>query len=425
MAESRMPVTSLQRLLGHAQVTTTQIYIAGAGVDVRADYQAAMERLMAERPGPLLPSAATILDPRLPGHSAPPAASIGDDAQPAQAEPPTLDLSPFWKGLPAWLCDVMAEYIAHRQRRWKASQIRAHTRARLNTLRRVWRWLLAERAVTRLSQLSRADVQAYVEMRLDAGIAASTVNTELTDLWAFLRYADAHGHGIAPAVFGVARPERPQALPKHLSVQEHKRLEERLLSATSNECRDDHLDRAWFYLLAHAGLRVSEACDLSISDVDLPGQRLIVREGKAGRDRVIPLSHTLVSVLQAYLAVRGPAPTPHLLTYRQRSVRPDLIRGRLKRYGQAVGLNVWPHRLRHTLATQLLNQGMPITSIQRLLGHDKLETTMIYAHVHDKTVRRDFEQAIAHLNRDSLPIEELVSAEPLYISLPARDVNCV
>lgn len=175
---------------------------------------------------------------------------------------------------------------------------------------RVWRWLLAERGVRGLSQLRRVDVQAYVEARLGAGIAASTVNTELTDLWAFLRYAEAQGHAIAPAVFRVPRPKRPQHPPK-----------------------------------SH------------------------------------PLSPTLTTVLEAYLAVRGPAQTDHLLIYRQRSLQPNLIRKRLNRYGQAVGVKVWPHRLRHTLATRLLNQGMRITSIQRLLGHDKLDTTMIYAHV--------------------------------------------
>lgn len=78
-------------------------------------------------------------------------------AKPSRAEHETLDLSRYWQGLPAWLTDVTAEYIAYRQRRWKPSQVRAHTRARLNTLRRVWRWLLGEREVKGLSQLRRAD----------------------------------------------------------------------------------------------------------------------------------------------------------------------------------------------------------------------------------------------------------------------------
>jgi len=63
----------------------------------------------------------------------------------------------------------------------------------------------------------------------------------------------------------------------------------------------------------------------------------------------------------------------------------------------AVAVEVSPHRLRHTLATRLVNAGMDVVSIQRLLGHEKLDTTMIYIHVHDITVERDFRQAMARL----------------------------
>jgi site-specific recombinase XerD len=427
MIEAEMPVTSLQKLLGHAQVTTTQVYIAGAGVDVRADYQAAMERLIAERPGPSLsPAAAPTFSLSLsPANPASPSAPTVASARPSRAEDEALDLSRYWESLPTWLTDVMAKYIAHRQRRWKPSQVRAHTRARLNTLRRAWRWLLAEREVKGLSHLRRADVQAYVGARLDAGIAVSTVNTELTDLWAFLRFAEAQGHPIAPAVFRVPRPERPPHLPQFLSAEEYTRLEEHVLIATKDGQRDDHLDRAWFYLLAHAGLRVSEVCDLRLGDVDPVGQRLVVREGKGQRDRAIPLSTTLVTALETYLTVRGPAQTDHLLIYRQQALQPNLIRNRLNRYGQAVEVKIWPHRLRHTLATRMLNQGMPITSIQRLLGHDKLETTMIYARVHDETVRHDFEQAMARLNQASALTDELFNRELEHLPAPARYVNCV
>ncbi len=103
--------------------------------------------------------------------------------------------------------------------------------------------------------------------------------------------------------------------------------------------------------------------------------------------------------------MRGPARSDHLLLYRQQAIQPSLIQGRLYRYGQAAGVKVSPHRLCHTLATRLLNQGMPITSIQRLLGHDKLDTTMVYAHVHDETVRSDFEQAMTRLGQAPVPIE--------------------
>jgi len=115
-------------------------------------------------------------------------------------------------------------------------------------------------------------------------------------------------------------------------------------------------------------LRLSELCDLRLCHLDLEGQRLAVREGKGKRDRIIPLSSTTVTVLQDYLTVRGMAQTDHLLTFRQRTIKPGLVQARLRRYGETTGVQVSPHRLRHTLATRLVNVGMDIVSIQRFVG---------------------------------------------------------
>ena len=170
--------------------------------------------------------------------------------------------------------------------------------------------------------------------------------------------------------------------------------------ATTGGQRDDHVDRAWFYLLAHQGLRLCELCDLCVGDVDLQGRRLLIRQGKGQRDRFIPLSPATVSALHSYLAVRGPAHTDHLLLYDRRPIKPGLIQARLRRYGKAAQVGVSPHRLRHTLATRLMNAGANIVTIQRLLGHEKLETTQIYAHVYDATVEQDFYRTIARLESD-------------------------
>jgi site-specific recombinase XerD len=75
----------------------------------------------------------------------------------------------------------------------------------------------------------------------------------------------------------------------------------------------------------------------------------------------------------------------------------SFIGSRLKMIGAKAGVNVYAHRLRHTCATQLLNAGCRITSIQALLGHKKLDTTMIYARVHDKTVEQDYFRAVEKL----------------------------
>ncbi len=400
MAEAEMPVTSLAELMGHAKVTTTQIYIAGAGVAVQADYKAAIERLEAAR-----------LEAPLPWgngqEQAPSAAETTDVWTLAGVEPksfpspqPTtveMDLNRYWQGLPGWLTSFLQEYIAYRQRRWKPSQVRNHTRARLNTLRRVWRWLLDEEEISSIADLQRAHVQGFVDARLVAGISSGTVNAELTDLWAFLGYLEERGQPVRPSVFRVKRPKRGDPLPRFLSENDYQRLENTVLQATQSGKRDNLLDRAWFYLLSEAGLRVSEVCDLRLGNIDLAAQRLIVRQGKENRDRTVPISPTLLVALRTYLPLRGQAQTDHLLIYCQQAINADMIWKRLHRYGQQAQVAVSPHRLRHTLATRLLNEGMPITSLQRLLGHEKLDTTLIYARVHNETVRRDYERAFARL----------------------------
>ena len=240
----------------------------------------------------------------------------------------------------------------------------------------------------------------YVEARIKAGIAASTLNRELRILWAFLRFVEEQGRPISPGVFRIVPLKEGKPLPRFLSEEHYQRLQDQILSETTHGTRDDRLDRAWFYLLAHQGLRLCELCDLCVGDIDLQGRRLIIREGKGKRDRFIPLSPATLSALRSYLDVRGTTQTDHLLLYVQRPIKPELIYARLRRYGLAVQVSVSPHRLRHTLATRLLNAGASIVSIQRLLGHEKLETTQIYARAYDATVEQDFYQTMARLEGD-------------------------
>ena len=430
MAEAEMPVTSLAALMGHAKVTTTQTYIAGAGVTVQADYQAAIERLEAAR----LEAPAAWADGQEQAASTTEMSDVwalaGVEPNSSPSPQPTtteMDLSRYWEELPGWLTSLLQEYILYRQRRWKPSQVRNHTRARLNALRRVWRWLVDEEQVHSIAELQRAHVQGFVDTRLSASISSGTVNAELTDLWAFLGYLEERGHRVRPSVFRIKRPKRGDSLPRFLSESDYVRLENAVLQATQSGERDDWLDRTWFYLCSEAGLRISEVCDLRLGDIDLAARRLIVRQGKESRDRTIPLSLTLLATLNAYLPVRGEAQTSHLLIYHQQATQSSLIRDRLNRYGKQASVKVSPHRLRHTLATRLLNEGMPITSLQRLLGHEKLDTTLVYARVHNETVRRDFERAQARLTPASPLPDEFFNA-PTKIAEPqpvAAEGNCV
>ena len=124
-----------------------------------------------------------------------------------------------------------------------------------------------------------------------------------------------------------------------------------------------------------------------------------MRRGKGLKDRTVYLTERAAQAVNEYLPVRGMGPTDHVFLYRNQALSKDLIHGRLQLAGNRVGVKVTAHQLRHTCATQLLNAGCRVTSIQKFLGHKKLNSTMIYARVHDQTVAEDYYAAMGSVER--------------------------
>jgi site-specific recombinase XerD len=129
------------------------------------------------------------------------------------------------------------------------------------------------------------------------------------------------------------------------------------------------------------------------------------------------MTEQLATALRAYLAVREPAVTDHLLIYKGALLTSYLIPDRLQRWGQKAQIDpMTPHRLRHPLATFLINYGMPITSLQKFLGHQAINKTLIYARVYDETVQQQFAATMAQI--ESLAVGDWpVQLQPLPISM--------
>jgi hypothetical protein len=155
---------------------------------------------------------------------------------------------------------------------------------------------------------------------------------------------------------------------------------------------------AAFYLLWQGGLRLCELEDLTLEDLSLDQQRLVIRRSKGVKDRTVYLTEATVKAMKDYLAVRGEGISgidDYVFLYRHKHISTELIRLRLKAAGKRTGVKVTPHMLRHTFATQLVNAGCKITSIQALLGHQRLQTTLTYARLHDQTIATDYYTAMA------------------------------
>ena len=315
-----------------------------------------------------------------------------------------FDVAGKTAGLPVWLASELERYLRIQQRNWRAARLQTSIRNFWGKHQGIWRFLCLERGVQQLSDVKRQLVLEYVDRRLATGHAVAGVNSDLRYFRSFLLFLQDEGYAVPQALLRIPGLKTPDALPKYLTDEQVRAVRdefERCVreSRLASLRRRALLDRAAFYLLWQGGLRVGEVEELRLEDLDFPGRKLSVRNGKGLKDRTIYLSDTVVRVVGEYLAVRGMGNDDHVFLHRNVPLKRHLIQIRLKAVGEKVGVHLYPHRLRHTCATQLLNAGCRITSIQRFLGHKKLNTTMIYARAHDQTVADDYFAAMQRVEK--------------------------
>lgn len=313
-----------------------------------------------------------------------------------------LNYERYGQGLPDWIVSALERYQHVMQPHWRSTRLNEQIGRFWSGHVRLWRWLCAHHEIQELTDIQRRWILDYIDHRLAAGYAATGVNQDLRYFHALLLFLQDEDYPVPQALLRVPSVKQPDRLPKFLTDEQVQALradfEQRVREAQSpTASRNAVLDRAAFYLLWQAGLRLGELEELLLEDLDLGGRKLTVRRGKGLRDRVVYLTAITVSAVQQYLAVRGMGPDSHVFLYHNLPVKKDLVRSRIKLAGERVGVKVYPHRLRHTMATQLLNAGCRITSIQKLLGHKRLNSTMTYARVHDQTAADDYYAAMAHI----------------------------
>jgi len=404
LTEAGMPVTSLSKLLGHAQITTTQIYTAGADPELAQAYQTAMHQLEQVSPQPppppSSPAPATAVQPE---PIVPPSAS-----QVVASAPELPDWEAWEPHLPEAIRQASLDYVKRRLNTWPARRRRERAMNVLRELRGLWHWFRAQRPIAHPGELGLKDLWAYQTDQQTQGYAAGTINRRLDYVVGIARELAERDQPVDNSVFRLRYLPRPQSLPRHLTEDESQRLETFLRQrlATPDPCQ--RLENACLCLLLHSGLRAGECADIRFQDLDLPGQRLIVRQGKGQRDRLVYLSEITCQAIHIYL--QDSPRRPHDFLWLQRNGQPistDWLRSHVAQVGQAAGVeHLFPHRLRHTCATRLLNAGMDITHIQKFLGHQMISTTMIYARVYDATAEADYRRALTRIEKQQMPLSD-------------------
>jgi site-specific recombinase XerD len=163
-------------------------------------------------------------------------------------------------------------------------------------------------------------------------------------------------------------------------------------------------DWALFRLMLRCGLRVEEVADLTLGAIDLKRRRIMVLKGKGGKDRVVYISDDAADALEAYLKLRWQSRMKKVFLvekgdYKGKPISVRGIQKRIEYYAKKSGIKVCCHRLRHTMATQLLNAEAEVETIQDLLGHNWITTTQRYCKVSNLKVQRDYFKAMAVILR--------------------------
>ena len=162
------------------------------------------------------------------------------------------------------------------------------------------------------------------------------------------------------------------------------------LEILRDNCKDIR-EQAIIEVLYCSGMRVSELAALNKNDIDWKENKAVVF-GKGSKEREVYFSIKAKMLLKKYLDTRKDD-NEALFVY----LRPPYKRLNnsgyeeiLKKIGNRCGIHCYPHRFRRTCATTLLNKGMPVQEVSKILGHAKLETTMIYCNINQKSVQNNF-----------------------------------
>ncbi|KKM16371.1 hypothetical protein LCGC14_1686540, partial [marine sediment metagenome] len=239
------------------------------------------------------------------------------------------------------------------------------------------------------------DLRAYKQEMSKAGKSAATINLRMSGLNEFFGFLTMTDRIAGNPMLALADElvKGPKTLPKVLSVSQMGKF----VRAVKERTRRNLLERnvAMAELLWATGARATEITDIKVGDLRL-GERQILIHGKGGKERLVPITPSAATAIAAHIERAGLQRHEYLFQTRNgdQLTRQDIGRF-VKQYAIKAGLPSWvhAHTLRHTFATQLLEGGADLRTIQELLGHGSISTTQIYTWIESDRLRRQYRES--------------------------------
>jgi len=250
---------------------------------------------------------------------------------------------------------------------------------------------LRTKKISSLNEVDKRIVRDYLSQLVEQGFVKASIARKLSAIRSFYRYLLREGMVPISPVATTSSPKLVKRLPSFLSIEEVNRL----LEAPDLLTPQGQRDRALLELLYASGLRVSELANLNIEQVNLDTDEIRVW-GKGSKERVVLMGKPAAAALTVYLSQGRPkligkrrSNALFLNRYGEHLVERSVQR-LLEKYAKIAGIEkrVYPHMLRHTFATHLLDGGADLRVVQELMGHANLSSTQIYTHVTKSQARK-------------------------------------
>lgn len=241
--------------------------------------------------------------------------------------------------------------------------------------------------------INKVEIRAYLKYLDELKYKNSTISRNVSSLRAFYNFLVLKGNLTTNIFKRIENPKVKRKLPNFLTTLELEKIFEKTSFQTPYEIRN----RLILELLFATGLRVSELIQIELKDIDLK-EKTIRTLGKGKKERIVYFGDYAIEYLELYIndarnVLLEKNKSNYLLVGKNSS---QLTRNRINEIIETemnrAGLHhkISPHVLRHTFATQLLNSGADIRSVQELLGHENLSTTQIYTHITSEQLRKSY-----------------------------------
>ncbi|MCU0847908.1 MAG: tyrosine-type recombinase/integrase [Spirochaetes bacterium] len=246
-----------------------------------------------------------------------------------------------------------------------------------------------------IDSISKSDLISFIEFSYDSGLKKSSIERRIASIKSFFRYLYNRDTIKFNPSEKLIYPKKESRLPKFLYLEQINAIID-----FTPEGLIDFRDRALLETFYSTGCRVSELCSADVSDCDFENSRLKVT-GKGSEDRIVFLTCSAVFHLKKYFfertKIHGRPSGPLFINSKGGRITERGVFNIVSKRAKDAGYpGVTPHTLRHSFATELLDQGADIRAVQEMLGHKNLSTTQIYTHTTKSRLKKIYEKYHPH-----------------------------